>query len=175
MGGEPEERLPHPLKPPPLLSGSWCTPGEVTPSLCMPRGCRRSVRSVPLCHERARVCGGNSDGSFLLSLPVFRDLVNKKGRSPSFSLHTPPPSHLVPVHSVGPAGRGAAWIRSLLACSCLVSSADAGAGSVTLSTCGLHRGCPFSRDGLSSERQCFPCMHRLTLNSPEPTSRLPGV
>ena len=26
------------------------------------------------------MCGGNSDGSFLLSLPISRDLVNKKGR-----------------------------------------------------------------------------------------------
>lgn len=114
------------------------------------------------------MCGGNSDGSFLLSLPVSRDLVNKKGRSPSFSLHTPPPSLLVLLRTAGPSGRGTAWTRSLLACGCLVSSADAGASSVTLSTCALHRGCPFSGDRLSSELRCCPCMHRLTRNSPEP-------
>lgn len=89
--------------------------------------------------------GGNSDRSFLLSLPVFRDLVNKKGRSHSFSLHTPALSLLILVHILGPAGRGGALTGSLLACGYPVSSAGSGAGSVTLSTCTLHRGCPFSR------------------------------
>lgn len=53
----------------------------------------------------------DSDHSFLLSLPVSRDLVNKKGRSHSFSVHASP--LLTPVR----AGReGWSSDRTLLAC-----------------------------------------------------------
>lgn len=51
------------------------------------------------------MCGRNSDGSFLLSLPVSRDLVNKKGRSPSFSSHASPCTSCPHAHC-GPIGEG---------------------------------------------------------------------